>query len=107
MGDEERSLRAMESANNSTRFSASLLESAFQDIFRASSSSSLPFGLSGSEVLGAEAGPMSVQQIREHTLCFMVEPEQKASHNACPVCMQDFEGEEWATTLRCFHIFHT
>merc|ERR1719436_737188 len=66
-------------------------------------SSQDPFG---EEAVCAAAGPLSERDLREHTLCLHIAPEQVKSHGACPICMQNFEEQELVTTLRCFHLFH-
>mmetsp|Transcript_89157 Transcript_89157/g.157992 ORF Transcript_89157/g.157992 Transcript_89157/m.157992 type:complete len:297 (-) Transcript_89157:126-1016(-) len=108
LGDEARAAQALEEANVATRSSVSLLESAFQDIFNptASGSGSTSDPPNGSSTSARDTGPLGQHEIREHTLCFMVQDDQRKSFAACPVCMQDFQQDEWAMTLRCFHIFH-
>lgn len=102
LGDEERATLAYEAATASSRRSLELLTSGINDVFGGSTAAG-----SSSPPVSMDSKPLSDREIQEHTLCFEIQPEHLQSHRSCPVCMQDFENEELATTLRCFHIFHT
>lgn len=115
LGDQDRAEQAMEEANRSAERGRQLFGEALQDIFQSrhprspgqGATSSPSSSSAGLGPCATPPGPLGDQEIREHTLCFRIAPEQVTSHGACPICMQDFHVGDSAITMQCFHVFHT
>jgi len=113
LGDHNRGNEALNNANLSAQRGSQLIGTALIDIFHGRSGGAADPRAGGSAnqfETGAHCtavGALSEAQINDSTLCFIVCEDQCASHGACPICMQDFAVGDTATTLRCFHIFHT
>eukprot|EP00747_Dinoflagellata_sp_TGD_P017922 gnl/TRDRNA2_/TRDRNA2_126152_c0_seq2.p1 gnl/TRDRNA2_/TRDRNA2_126152_c0~~gnl/TRDRNA2_/TRDRNA2_126152_c0_seq2.p1 ORF type:complete len:397 (+),score=54.56 gnl/TRDRNA2_/TRDRNA2_126152_c0_seq2:58-1248(+) len=50
---------------------------------------------------------LSTEEIRAHSLRFTITSNHCQLHQGCPICYEDFCIGEAATTMRCFHVFHT
>lgn len=111
-GDSSRAQASFMTANRATMHVTQSVGSALQDIFSPESGQShgTRRRTSDHEVNEQVPGcgrPLSTSEIAVNTLEFRITGEQVNTHRACPICLQDFQVHDCASTLRCFHVFHT